>query len=92
MVQALTGIYFEQMYVSSDFSRLVPNQLNILNISPGNRYYYYAHFTDVKCEVVRPQFLPHVDAVTGLGTPKLSITIPLSLVYSILTSIHHFWK
>ena len=55
----LTGIYFDQMDVCSDFSRLGFNQLlNILNTLPRNRYYYYSHFTDIECEVCRAQFLP----------------------------------
>lgn len=94
MVQLLTGIYFDQMSVVPDFSMLMPNQLlNILIIIPGDRYCCYHQLTDVECEVSRPQCPLQTNARTKLGTPKLSITMLLPcLVYSILTSIHHFWK
>lgn len=92
MVQLLAGIYFGQMSVFPDFSMLMPNQLlNILIIIPGDRYCCYHQLADVECEVSRPQFPPQINARTDLGTPNLLITMLLpSLVYSILTSIHHF--
>lgn len=74
----LTGIYFDQTDVCSDLSRLEFNQLlNILNTIPRNRYYYCSHFTDIECEVSRIQFLPHINAITELGTPNLSIILLL---------------